>query len=122
VVGACCRLSTPRSQRLSAALVRTQPPAAGSGLVDRAPDEGVAKAEAPGHVSGLDDAESQKVIDCLHENLFTVEDEPGLLTDTYVFANGDADRASYVVEVADGQHKMDQVLGFVGGPYTKRAC
>lgn len=63
-----------------------------------------------------------KVIACLHDNLFTAEDEPGLLTDTYVFANGDADRASYVVEVVNGEHKMDQVLGFVGGPYTKHDC
>jgi branched-chain amino acid transport system substrate-binding protein len=63
-----------------------------------------------------------KVITCLHDNLFTVEDDPGLLTDTYVFANGDADRASYIVEVVDGEHKMNEVVGFVGGPYTKRDC
>ncbi len=66
--------------------------------------------------------DKEKVIACLHDNLFTVEDEPGLLTNTYVFANGDADRASYIVEVVNGEHKMDQVLGFVGGPYTKRDC
>jgi branched-chain amino acid transport system substrate-binding protein len=66
--------------------------------------------------------DKEKVIACLHDNLFTVEDEPGLLTDTYVFDNGDADRASYIVEVVNGEHKMDQVLGFVGGPYTKRDC
>jgi branched-chain amino acid transport system substrate-binding protein len=66
--------------------------------------------------------DQEKVIACLHENLFTVEDEPGLLTDTYVFANGDADRASYIVEVVNGEHKMNEVLGFVGGPYTKRDC
>jgi branched-chain amino acid transport system substrate-binding protein len=66
--------------------------------------------------------DKEKVIACLHDNLFTVEDEPGLLTDTYVFANGDADRASYIVEVVNGEHKMDQVLGFVGGPYSKRDC
>ncbi len=66
--------------------------------------------------------DKEKVIACLHDNLFTVEDEPGLLTDTYVFDNGDADRASYIVEVVNGEHKMDQVLGFVGGPYKKRDC
>lgn len=66
--------------------------------------------------------DKEKVIACLHDNLFTVEDEPGLLTDTYVFANGDADRASYIVEVVDGEHKMNEVLGFVGGPYSKRDC
>ena len=66
--------------------------------------------------------DQKAVMECLHNNLFTVEDEPGLLTDTYVFANGDADRASYIVEVVDGKHKMNEVLGFVGGPYKKRDC
>jgi branched-chain amino acid transport system substrate-binding protein len=66
--------------------------------------------------------DQQAVMACLHENLFTVAEEPGLLTDVYVFANGDADRASYIVEVVDGKHKMHQVLGFVGGPYKKRGC
>ncbi len=66
--------------------------------------------------------DQQKVMACLHDNVFTVAEEPGLLTDTYVFANGDADRASYIVEVVDGKHKMIEVLGFVGGPYKGRAC
>jgi len=66
--------------------------------------------------------DQKAVMACLHDNLFTVQDEPGLLTDTYVFANGDADRSSYIVEVVDGQHKMKEVLGFVGGPYKKHAC
>jgi len=66
--------------------------------------------------------DQQAVMACLHENLFSAADEPGLLTDVYVFANGDADRASYIVEVVDGRHKMNQVLGFVGGPYKKRDC
>jgi len=66
--------------------------------------------------------DQQAVMNCLHENLFTAADEPGLLTDVYVFKNGDADRASYIVEVVDGKHKMNQVLGFVGGPYKKRSC
>ena len=66
--------------------------------------------------------DQKAVMACLHDNLFTVQDEPGLLTDTYVFANGDADRSSYIVEVVDGRHKMKEVLGFVGGPYKKHAC
>jgi len=66
--------------------------------------------------------DQQKVRDCLHENLFTVEDEPGLLLDTYIFENGDADRGSFIVEVKDGKHTVDQVLGLVGGPYEKRDC
>lgn len=66
--------------------------------------------------------DEKAVMACLHDNLFTVQDEPGLLTDTYVFANGDADRSSYIVEVVGGEHKMKQVLGFLGGPYKKHAC
>jgi branched-chain amino acid transport system substrate-binding protein len=66
--------------------------------------------------------DQKAVMACLHDNLFTVQDEPGLLTDTYVFKNGDADRASYIVEVVEGQHKMKEVLGFVGGPYKKHGC
>ncbi len=66
--------------------------------------------------------DQKKVMACLHNNLFTSKDEPGLLTDTYVMANGDADRASYIVEVVDGKHKMKEVVGFVGGPYNKRDC
>jgi branched-chain amino acid transport system substrate-binding protein len=66
--------------------------------------------------------DQKAVMACLHDNLFTVQDEPGLLTDTYVFKNGDADRASYIVEVVEGQHKMKEVLGFVGGPYKTHGC
>lgn len=66
--------------------------------------------------------DQDKVRDCLHENLFTVEDEPGLLMDTYVFENGDADRGSFIVEVKDSVHVVDQVLGLVGGPYNKHEC
>ena len=73
-------------------------------------------------VERVGEFDRRKVIECLHNNLFTVEDEPGLLTDTYVFENGDADRASYIVEVKDGIHEMKEVVGFVGGPYEKRDC
>lgn len=66
--------------------------------------------------------DQQKVRDCLHENLFAVEDEPGLLTDAYMLANGDADRGSFIVEVKNGEAEVSEVLGLVGGPYQKRPC
>jgi branched-chain amino acid transport system substrate-binding protein len=66
--------------------------------------------------------DQEKIRACLHNNLFTVQDEPGLLMDTYVFENGDADRGSFIVEVKNQASVVDQVLGLVGGPYTKRDC
>ena len=49
-------------------------------------------------VGALDQA---KIRDCLHNNLFTAADEPGLLMDTYVDEKGDADRPSFIVEVKE---------------------
>jgi len=63
-----------------------------------------------------------KVRDCLHGNLFTAAEEPGLLMDTYVDDKGDADRGSFIVEVKNGKSEVVKVLGLLGGPYTKRAC
>jgi branched-chain amino acid transport system substrate-binding protein len=63
-----------------------------------------------------------KVRDCLHNNLFTVADEPGLLMDTFIDEKGDADRPSFIVEVKNGKSQVVKVLGMVGGPYTKRSC
>jgi branched-chain amino acid transport system substrate-binding protein len=63
-----------------------------------------------------------KVRDCLHNNLFTAADEPGLLMDTYVDDKGDADRGSFIVEVKNGKSEVVKVLPLLGGPYTKRAC
>jgi branched-chain amino acid transport system substrate-binding protein len=63
-----------------------------------------------------------KVRDCLHNNLFTVADEPGLLMDTYVDEKGDADRGSFIVEVKAKKSEVVKVLPLLGGPYTKRAC
>lgn len=37
-----------------------------------------------------------------HCNMLTVEDEPGLLLDVAIDGNGDIDRSSFIVEVADG--------------------
>lgn len=66
--------------------------------------------------------DAAKVRDCLHNNLFTAAEEPGLLMDTYVDDKGDADRPSFIVEVRNGKSQVTKVLGMVGGPYTKRAC
>jgi branched-chain amino acid transport system substrate-binding protein len=63
-----------------------------------------------------------KVRDCLHNNLFTAAEEPGLLMDTYVDDKGDADRGSFIVEVKNGKSEVVKVLPLLGGPYTKRSC
>ncbi len=55
-----------RRERLGAALVRAEAPAAGRGLVDRAAHERVPEAEAPGHVGGADEIELQQLVDCVH--------------------------------------------------------
>jgi branched-chain amino acid transport system substrate-binding protein len=70
-------------------------------------------------VGALDQA---KVRDCLHNNLFTTADEPGLLMDTYVDDKGDADRPSFIVEVKAQKPQVAKVLPLLGGPYAKRAC
>lgn len=66
--------------------------------------------------------DQEKLRTCLHNNLFTYEEEPGLLTDTFVFENGDADRPSFIVEVKGGKNQVSEVVDLVGGPYTKREC
>ena len=63
-----------------------------------------------------------KVRDCLHNNFFTMADEPGLLMDTYVDEKGDADRGSFIVEVKNKRSEVAKVLPLLGGPYTKRTC
>jgi branched-chain amino acid transport system substrate-binding protein len=63
-----------------------------------------------------------KVRDCLHNNLFTAAEEPGLLMDTYVDDKGDADRPSFIVEVKNRKSEVAKVLPLLSGPYTKRAC
>ena len=70
-------------------------------------------------VGALDQA---KVRDCLHNNLFTAADEPGLLMDTYVDDKGDADRPSFIVEVKSQKPQVAKVLPLLAGPYTKRTC
>jgi branched-chain amino acid transport system substrate-binding protein len=63
-----------------------------------------------------------KVRDCLHNNFFTMADEPGLLMDTYVDDKGDADRGSFIVEVKNKRSEVAKVLPLLGGPYMKRSC
>jgi branched-chain amino acid transport system substrate-binding protein len=63
-----------------------------------------------------------KVRDCLHNNFFTMAEEPGLLMDTYVDEKGDADRGSFIVEVKNKKSEVAKVLPLLGGPYTKRTC
>ena len=66
--------------------------------------------------------EQTKIRECLHNNLFTAADEPGLLMDTYVEETGDADRPSFIVEVKGQKSQVVKVLPLLAGPYTKRAC
>jgi branched-chain amino acid transport system substrate-binding protein len=70
-------------------------------------------------VGALDQA---KIRECLHNNLFTAAEEPGLLMDTWVDDKGDADRPSFIVEVKDQKSQVAKVLPLLAGPYTKRAC
>ena len=63
-----------------------------------------------------------KIRDCLHKNLFTAAEEPGLLMDMYVDDNGDVDRASFIVAVQNQQTKVVKVVPMLRGPYAKRAC
>ncbi len=59
------RSRPPRRERLRAPLVGPQPPAAGAGLVHRAPDEWVPEAEAPGHVGAAHEIKLQEFVDCV---------------------------------------------------------
>jgi branched-chain amino acid transport system substrate-binding protein len=63
-----------------------------------------------------------KIRECLHNNLFAVAEEPGLLTDTYMDDKGDADRPSFIVEVRNKKPEVVKVLPMLAGPYTRRAC
>ncbi len=66
--------------------------------------------------------DQDKVRDCLHNNLFTTAEEPGLLMDMYVDDKGDTDRGSFIVEVKDRKPQVIKVVGMLGGPYAKRVC
>src|SRR5262249_58775106 len=65
-MSARCGRRPPRRECLRAPLVRPKPPAASGCLVDSAPDERVAETEAPWYVGGMDEVESQELVDCMH--------------------------------------------------------
>lgn len=93
----------------------------------RVPDHNAFKGYIGAHllkaaVERVGSFDQAKVRDCLHGNLFTAAEEPGLLMDTFVDDKGDADRPSFIVEVKGGKSQVVKVLGMLGGPYTKRAC
>lgn len=92
-----------------------------------APDHNAFKAYIGVHmikavVDRVGSFDQAKFRDCLHNNLFTTADEPGLLMDMYMAKNGDADRQSFIVEVQNRQQKVIKVVPMLGAPYTKRAC
>jgi len=60
----CCRCA-PGCQRSSDALVSTEPPASERGLVDRSPDEWVAKAKPSRHVRLAHEVELKELVECL---------------------------------------------------------
>jgi branched-chain amino acid transport system substrate-binding protein len=63
-----------------------------------------------------------KVRACLHNNLFTTVEEPGLLMDVYINDKGGMDRPSFIVEVKDQKPVVAKTVGMLGGPYKERAC
>ena len=63
-----------------------------------------------------------KVRACLHGNLFTTQEEAGLLMDVYVNEKGSLDRPSFIVEVKDEKPAVAKTVGMLGGPYTSRPC
>jgi branched-chain amino acid transport system substrate-binding protein len=63
-----------------------------------------------------------KVKACLHNNLFTTNEEAGLLMDLYVNEKGSLDRPSFIVEVKDGKSVVAKTVGMLGGPYNLRPC
>jgi branched-chain amino acid transport system substrate-binding protein len=63
-----------------------------------------------------------KVKACLHNNLFTTNEEAGLLMDVWVNEKGSVDRPSFIVEVKDGKSVVVKTVGMLGGPYNVRPC
>ncbi len=58
-----CGQRASEGERVGAALVRAEPPAAGHRLVHRAADERVPEAEAPGNVCLTDEIQAQQLVD-----------------------------------------------------------
>jgi branched-chain amino acid transport system substrate-binding protein len=63
-----------------------------------------------------------KVRACLHNNLFTAAEEPGLLMDVWVNEKGSVDRESFIVEVKDQRPVVAKTVPMLRGPYKERSC
>lgn len=63
-----------------------------------------------------------KVRACLHNNLFTTVEEPGLLLDVWVNEKGSVDRESFIVEVKDQKPTVLKTVGMLGRGYKERSC
>jgi branched-chain amino acid transport system substrate-binding protein len=63
-----------------------------------------------------------KVRACLHNNLFTAAEEPGLLLDVWVNEKGSVDRESFIVEVKDQRPVVAKTVPMLRGPYKERPC
>jgi branched-chain amino acid transport system substrate-binding protein len=63
-----------------------------------------------------------KVRACLHNNVFTAAEEPGLLMDAYVNDKGSVDRESFIVEVKGQKSVVAKTVGMLRGPYKERSC
>ncbi len=63
-----------------------------------------------------------KVRACLHNNMFTVAEEPGLLLDVYVNDKGSVDRESFIVEVKGQKSVVAKTVGMLRGPYKEHSC
>jgi len=58
--------------------------------------------------------DSEKFAEELHCTTITTEEEPGVLMDIVYDEKGDVDRASFLVEVKDGQQVVTEVLPRLG--------
>jgi branched-chain amino acid transport system substrate-binding protein len=63
-----------------------------------------------------------KVRACLHNNLFTATEEPGLLMDVWVNEKGSLDRESFIVEVKDQRPVVAKTVPMLRGAYKERLC
>jgi branched-chain amino acid transport system substrate-binding protein len=59
---------------------------------------------------------------CLHNNLFTAAEEPGVLMDVYVNDKGSVDRESFIVEVRGQKSVVAKTVPMLRGPYKERSC
>jgi branched-chain amino acid transport system substrate-binding protein len=93
----------------------------------RVPDHNAYKAYVGVHmlkaaVQRVGSWDQAKVRACLHGNLFTTAEEPGLLMDVWVNEKGSVDRESFIVEVKDQKPIVAKTVPMLGGPYKERSC